>query len=228
MRQGLQRLDDRRVVRHRAGPVHPARHHPAVGPAARPSKEIERTAAKGAHSFCVLGEPRAARAARRSTTRSATGTRCCAAANDNEHGACRSTSARRRRCRRSRPTLAASWPTSPWARSAPPAPCSTWIFSGMLQNASRTSRSPCPRATIGWIPYFLERAEQVLRRAAPLGGQGPGRSAATASRVPHARPGSSTSTRIDVYARLPRARLRLLHRRRHRPRACSTSSARTT
>ena len=63
VRQGLQRLDDRRVVRRRAGPLHPADDHPAVGPAARRSRRSSACAAKGVERRLLLREPRAARPA---------------------------------------------------------------------------------------------------------------------------------------------------------------------
>ena len=72
VRAGLQRLDDRRVVRPRARPLHPARHHPAVGPAGR------RPGARAMRRERALRRSRSRRtpnrsACRRFTTRAATG-----------------------------------------------------------------------------------------------------------------------------------------------------------
>ena len=59
---GLQRLDDRRVVRRRARPLHPAGAHPAVGPGAR-GRGDGAVRGEGRDRVRVLGEPRAARPA---------------------------------------------------------------------------------------------------------------------------------------------------------------------
>ena len=53
----------------------PLMHHPAVGPAAGRRRRSSACAAKGVARVLLLGEPRAARAARPSTTPAATGTR---------------------------------------------------------------------------------------------------------------------------------------------------------
>ena len=133
VRAVLQRLDDRRVVRHRARSLHPADHHPALGPGsrgrrrwsdarprARPRSRSPRTPSRSA---CPP-----------STTRTATGTRSWRRRRTCRWS-CACTSARRRRCRRSRPTRPGS-PTSPSARSAPRARCS--------RGCSATSSSACP------------------------------------------------------------------------------------
>ena len=119
--QDLQRLADRGVVRRRPGSLHPADADPDVGPAARGRGD-------GAH-----GRPRASPRSPSPRTRRRSGCPTIhdkdrywdpvmAAAQRARDGRVACTSARRRRCPRSRPTPR-SWPTSPGAPSAPRARC---------------------------------------------------------------------------------------------------------
>ena len=53
------------------------------------------------------------------------------------------------------------WRTSPGARSAPRARCSTWLFCDYFDRMPDL-KIALSEGNIGWIPYFLERAEQVV------------------------------------------------------------------
>ena len=57
VRAGVERLHARRVVRHRARPLHPARDHAPVGRRAAASPSSQRTAAKGARAISFPENP---------------------------------------------------------------------------------------------------------------------------------------------------------------------------
>ena len=87
-----------------------------------------------------------------------------------------------------------------------------WIFSGLFQRFPNI-KIALSEGSIGWIPWVLERAQQVYDHPAVLGGQGPepGQCRAGAGlRHPHRH---REDRRLSG---LPGALLRLLHRRRHR------------
>ena len=72
---------------------------------------------------------------------------------------------------RSRPTRR-SWPTSPGARSAPRARCSSWLFSGMFQRYPNL-KIALSEGEIGWMPVLPRAGRAGARQAAPLGDAGP-------------------------------------------------------
>ena len=158
VRAGVQRLDDRRVVRRRAGSLHPAGHHPAVGPGRRGGGD-RALRGEGCDRVRVLREPRAARPADHPRPRPLLGP------GDGRRAghADRRVHARRvvvddagdldRRARRS--------PTSPSARSAPPGTMLAWLFSDYFERMPGL-KIALSEGNIGWMPYFIERAEQVI------------------------------------------------------------------
>ena len=74
LRAGVERLDDRRVVRLCAGPLHPAHAHPAVGPPGGGGRDRADAPVRAPRDR-LLGEPDRS-ACRPSTTSAATGIRC--------------------------------------------------------------------------------------------------------------------------------------------------------
>ena len=107
VRAGLQRLDDRRVVRRRgARPAHPAHDRAALG--RRRSRPPRSSAARRrAASRSRSPRTRTRSACRRSTTRTASGTRSSPRSR-RPRPRCACTSGRRRRCRARRPTRRSS------------------------------------------------------------------------------------------------------------------------
>ena len=78
------------------------------------------------------------------------------------------TSARRRRCRPPRPTPRRRWPprsasTTPWRR------CRDFLFSGVLVRFP-TLKLAYSEGQIGWMPYVLERADDVWQEHRAWGG----------------------------------------------------------
>ena len=156
VRQGLQRLDGRRVVRRVGRPAHPADASSRCGTPSSPPTRCAATPARGVHAVCFseippyLGlpsmhdpdywDPFFAACAETDTVSTCT-------------------SARRRRCRRPRPT-----PRRRSGRRSPsPTPCSRWSTScsRACSCASPTSTLAYSEGQIGWIPYILERADKV-------------------------------------------------------------------
>ena len=97
LRAVVQRLDDRRVVRHRARSLHPADHHPALGPG-QPPRSRWSGARRRARPRSRSPRTPSRSACPPSTTRTATGTRCWPPRRTCRWS-CACTSARRRRCR---------------------------------------------------------------------------------------------------------------------------------
>ena len=136
-------------------PPHPADHHPAVGRRARRRRDPpQRRARRAGH--LLLARSRRTSACRRSTP--ASGTRSSRPA-PRPASSSTCTSARRRRCRRPRPTR-------------PPAVGSTLTFGNAMSSMVDFLMSGVlvryPKLTlaysegqIGWIPYILERADKV-------------------------------------------------------------------
>ena len=132
--EDLQRLDARGVVRRRARPLHPAHPDPDVGPAARGRGDGALRGA-GRDDLRLLGEPGAARAAHHPRQGPVLGPGDGRGERDGD-GRLACTSARRRRCPRSRPTCRSS-PTSRGVRCAPRARCSRGCSPG-CSSGSRT------------------------------------------------------------------------------------------
>ena len=158
VRQGLQRLDDRRVVRHRPGPAS------SPSPSSRcgtPRRRSRRSSARRPRAPTPSPSRRTSSpwACPPSTTRAATGTRCCR-----------------------RPTTPSMVLSIHIGSSSTMYKIATQLavhgqhvhglhpagrrHAGLdlqraCSSASPRSRSPCPRVRIGWIPWFLERAQQV-------------------------------------------------------------------
>ena len=158
LRPGLQRLDGRGVVRRRRqGPPHPADHRARSG---TPSWRPPRCAATPPAACTPWPSPRSRRtsACRRSTP--ATGTRSSRPApRPTRSSTC--TSARRRGCRPPRPTpppacRPRSASTTPWARSPTCSSPACWC-------ATPTLKLAYSEGQIGWIPYILERADNVWK-----------------------------------------------------------------
>ena len=160
LRAGLQRLDDRRVVRHRAGSLHPADHHAAVGPARRPRARWSGARRKGATAFAFsenpepLGLPTIHDPSRYWDP-------VMAAAQETCRWSCACTWARRRPCR----TISSDTP--PLANLTFGAVRTAGTHAGVA--LQRRASSGCPKlkialseGNIGWMPYFIERAEQVI------------------------------------------------------------------
>ena len=96
-----------------------------------------------------------------------------------------------------------------WGASRTSGTMLAWLFSGMFTRFPNL-KIALSEGEIGWIPYFLERAEQVLdkqRYWVQRGVQFQG----------HATTDVDLDT-INIRAPLPRPRIRLLHRRRSRHR----------
>ncbi len=197
----------------------PLDHHPAVGSRQLAVEEIERMRTPRAPtSILLLRELPSRSACRRSTTRPLLGSGAWRPRNDTEivlsiHIGSSSTM----------PTISDDSPVHGQLSLGcirPAGAMLDWIFSGIVPAVPRTSRSPCPRASIGWIPCFLERAEQVSTTQRHWVEQKDIRMYAGRRRLdrsrrrPHGRPRSARYPQG-----LPRALLRLLHRRRHRPAA---------
>ena len=123
------------------------------------AKEMERCAAKGATTFALLREPRAARPAHDPRPGPLLGP------GDGRGQRPRDGRVDARRlvvagAADLRPTRRSS-PTSPGARSRTSGTMLSWLFSGMFQRFPNL-KIALSEGEIGWIPYFLERAEQVL------------------------------------------------------------------
>ena len=170
LRQGLQRLDDRRVVRRRSRPAtSPSAIIPLWDPAA---------GGQGDRAHQRQGLPTRS-ASRRTSSRSACPTIHTGALGPGPPGGqrhcrwcCPSTSGRRRPSTRS-PRTRRSWPTSHSGMIRPDGrACMDWIFSGLFQRFPNI-KIALSEGSIGWIPWVLERAEQVYDHPAPLGRQGP-------------------------------------------------------
>ncbi len=158
LRQGLQRLDDRRVVRFGPGSLHPADHHPAVGPTAA-GKEMERCAAKGATSFAFSENPEPLGLPDYSRPGPLLGSGHGGCGGDPD-GRLACTSARRPRCRSS-PGTPRCWPTSRSARVRAAGTMLAWLFSDYFERMPGL-KIALSEGNIGWMPYFIERAEQVI------------------------------------------------------------------
>ena len=157
--QGLQRLARRRVVRRLPRPLHPLRHPPAVrrrggGQGGPPPRR------EGLPRRHLLGEPRGARTCRRSTpasgTRSSppaatTGTVLCCHLGSSSQSA---DDLGRRARRRDHDALVGRHRSTRW---------STWC-GPRSGSASPTLKFSLTEGDIGWIPYFLWRAEHVNDR----------------------------------------------------------------
>ena len=185
-------------------------------------EEIERTAAKGSHSFCFsenfepLGLP---------TIHDPSGywDPVVAAAQDNEQVLSIHIG--------SSSTMYKIASDSPFMANMSlgairPAGCMmAWIFSGMFQQFPGI-KIALSEGSIGWIPWFLERANQVLNTQTPLGGQGP----AVSGLAPRARtPSTGASTSTPSTSTRTTASTSTGASSTTRPGcACSTSSARTT
>ena len=85
----------------------------------------------------------------------------------------------------------------------------SWLFSGMFTRFPNL-KIALSEGEIGWIPYFLERAEQVLDKQRYWVQRG-------VQFMEHATTDVDLDT-IDVRELFRRARLRVLHRRRARHR----------
>ena len=96
-----------------------------------------------------------------------------------------------------------------WGASRTSGAMLAWLFSGMFQRFPNL-KIALSEGEIGWIPYFLERAEQVLdkqRYWVQRGVQFTGHATTDVDLDTIERPGA-----------VPRSRLRVLHRRRPRNR----------
>ena len=204
--QGVQRLARRRVVRRLSRTASSRAGSCRCSTSSEAAEEVRRLADKGCHAVTFSENPDGARACRRSTPtrgtrcspRAATPARCCAA-----------TSARRRRARTTVDRRARRRADDPVVgdgdlharRSA---------VGRLLAPVPRRCEFSLTEGDIGWIPYFLQRAEHIARPPLRL----------DAARVP-ARAGGPTRA-------VPRAHPVLLHRGPRRRASCSTSSTSTT
>ena len=112
-----------------------------------------------------------------------------------------------------------SWPTY-LGRIRTSGAMLSWLFSGMFQRYPNL-KIALSEGEIGWMPYFLERAEQVLDKQRYWVKQGK-------TFMDHAGHRGVDLDTLDIREHVPRPRLRLLHRRPPRHRTASTRSARTT
>ena len=205
VRAGLQRLDGRGVVRRVGRPAHPADHHPAVGRVAGRRRGAPQRR-RAACTRCASARSRRTSGCRRCTTRTATGSRSSRPARRPATVICMH--------------IGSSSKMPSTSPDAPPAVGSTltfnnamaslsdWLFSGLLVQLpgrqARLQRGP-------------DRLDPVHPRA---GRQGVGGQPGVGRR---GRPGA----RAAEHLLLP-PDLRLLLRRRGRPRATSNGSASTT
>ena len=155
VREGVQRLDGRGVVRAVGRREHPAVHHAAVGRRARGRRD---PAQRGSRRARVLLQRDAAPPRAADDPQRARGTRCSRCATT-PASRCACTSARRRPTPRRHPTrraasAARSRSTTRWRRSA------DWLFSGKLIQFPKLKLA-YSEGQIGWIPYALERADTV-------------------------------------------------------------------
>ena len=168
--QDLQRLAGRGVVRRRARPLHPADADPACGIRTLAAEEMERMAARGVTAFAFsenpapLGLPTIHDKDRYWDPVMAAGERA-------RDGRVACTSARRRSCRRSRPTRR-SWPTSPGVRRAPRGRCCRGSSAGMFQRYPNL-KIALSEGEIGWMPVLPRAGRAGARQAALLGHEGP-------------------------------------------------------
>ena len=203
VRQGVQRLDGRGVVRRLERPPHPADHHPALGRrAGRRRGPPQRRA--GRARPCASARSRRTSGCRRSTP--TTGSRSSGPAP--------------RRAPSSTCTSGRSSKMPSTSADAPAAVGSTltfgnamssmtdWLYSGWLARFP-TLKLAYSEGQIGWIPYILERADKVWEDNRAWGGFG--------DKVPE--PPSHLLLPPD---------LRLLLRRRVRPGQPDARSASTT
>ena len=180
------------------------------------AKEMERCAAKGATAFAFsenpapLGLPTIHDPSRYWDP-------VMAAANDLEMVVCMHVGSSSQV-----PTIA---PDSPfmanlaWGANRTSGAMLSWLFSGMFTRYPNL-KIALSEGEIGWIPYFLERAEQVLDKQRHWVKRG-------VKFMDHATTDVDLDT-IDIRETVPRPRLRLLHRRRATGSRASTRSARTT
>ncbi len=156
VRAGLQRLDDRGLVRRLRRPPHPAVPHPAVGRRPRGRRDAaQRRARAPGRSASARSPPTSA--CRASTP--ATGTRSSPRAEEPPRPRCACTSGRRRRCRRRRPTRPPSTAIMLSCNNSM-ASLADFLFSGVLVRFPELKLS-YSEGQIGWIPYALERADNT-------------------------------------------------------------------
>ena len=164
LRAGLQRLDGRGVVRRQRRRASSRSARSRCGTSRRPRPRSTATPPAGCEP-CASARSRPSSACRASTR--ATGIRSSRRARrPAPSSAC--TSARRRRCRPRRPTRRPPWPprsasTTPWRR------CRDFLFSGVLVRFP-TLKLAYSEGQIGWLPYMLERADDVWREHRAWGG----------------------------------------------------------
>ena len=159
VRPGLQRLDDRRVVRHRARSLHPADASSRSGTRRLAAVEMERCAAKGAHAFAFSENPEPLGLP---TIHDPDGywDPVLPAAQRPRDGRVHARGLVVDACRRSRTTRRLS-PTSRWAPVRTAGTMLAWLFSDYFDRMPDL-KIALSEGNIGWIPYFLERAEQVI------------------------------------------------------------------
>ena len=165
LRQGLQRLDGRRVVRRVRRPPHPAHHHPALGRRAGRCRGAPQRRARRAGRV-LQRDPAVPRAAERSTP--TTGTRSSRACEETDtviHMHIGSSS-----------KMPSTSPDAPAGRRAPRSPSSTpasslvdWLMSGVFVRFPKLEIA-YSEGQIGWIPYILERADVVWEENRGWGG----------------------------------------------------------
>ena len=96
----------------------------------------------------------------------------------------------------------------PWGAMRTSGAMLSWMFSGMFQRFPNL-KIALSEGEIGWIPYYLERAEQVVDKQRHW--------VKKMSFLGHAAADEDLDLdNFDVRATLPRPHLRLLHRRRPR------------
>ena len=133
------------------------------------AEEMERMRGQGRRPRSPSPRTRRRSACRPSTTRTATGTRSWPPRTTSRWSrAC--TSARRRRCPRSRPTPR-SWPTSPGAPIRTSGAMLSWLFSGMFQRYPNL-KIALSEGEIGWMPVLPRAGRAGARQAAALGEAG--------------------------------------------------------
>ena len=209
LRPGLQRLDDRRVVRRRAGPVHPAHHHPAVG-SGRPRRRSSAARRRAPRAFCFsenpepLGLPTIHDPNRYWDP-------VMAAAQDTQMVVCMHVGSSS-----TMPVISSDAPGArqPHLRRGARAAGTmlAWLFSDYFERMPGL-KIALSEGNIGWMPYFIERAEQVIDKQRHWAARAQHRSSTGTSMARQTRRWSQAD--LDVARRPrhdPRAHLRVLHR----------------
>ena len=156
---GMERLDDRRVVRRVPGSLHPADDDPVVGPAARGARD-RAVRGEGREGDHLRREPVPDRAA--VVPDAGTGTRC-SRPRPTPACRCRCTSARRRGCCSPSPDATPSVGIALCGVNSMSA-LGDLIFSGALESHPNC-KIALSEGGAGWVPYVLERLDYTWQRS---------------------------------------------------------------